>query len=122
MPSFTRPTSQSCTGLWETSNKIDGTGLTFSTDASGGPFTSDPRLRRVGVSVIGFKWVDGEPIEVASICATLAGQQSVYRGELFAVLLLLQHVEGQIDCTLERLGVHKKLSGKCDGKFHADLC
>ena len=122
--SFAKVTEPSCyesTGLWLSDDIIDGRGLTFSTDASGGPFTSDVRLRKVGVSVAAFKWVNGKPELVASICATLPGQQTVFRGELYAVLLLLQRSAGPIDCTLDCKGVFTKLRGACQGKHHADL-
>ncbi|CAE7835700.1 unnamed protein product [Symbiodinium sp. CCMP2592] len=105
---FAIPELCESTGLWQDAHTIDGRGLTFSTDASGGPFTRDARLRVVAVSVAAFKWVDNQP-------------QTVFRGELFAVLLSLQHVEGPIDCTMDCLGVHKRLRGTCQGKFHADL-
>ena len=40
------------TGLFLTSSKVVADGLVVATDASGGMFTKDPRLRRVSWSVV----------------------------------------------------------------------
>ena len=107
-------------GVWNTQGKIDATNLTFSTDASGGPFNQDPRLRRVGVSVICFEWRQGEPVEIGRIVSTLPGRQTVYRGELYGVLLLLQNTTGDVDATVDCLGVVRRLR-HAFGKLHVDL-
>ena len=106
--------------VWNTQGKIDATNLTFSTDASGGPFSKDPRLRRVGVSVICFEWRQGEPVEIGRIVSALTGSQTVYRGELYGILLLLQNTAGDVDSTVDCLGVVRRLR-HANGKSHVDL-
>ncbi|OLP99123.1 hypothetical protein AK812_SmicGene18339 [Symbiodinium microadriaticum] len=121
-PFAPNPTSQQVirTGIWETQDRIEASGLTFSTDASGGPYTKDPRLRKVGVSVIAFEWKHGQPEEIGRIVSTLPGKQTVFRGELYGILLLLQGTVGTADATVDCLGVVSMLA-HCKGKAHADL-
>ena len=121
-PSTPNPTNQQVirTGIWETQDRIEAKGLTFSTDASGGPYTKDPRLRKVGVSVIAFEWKHGQPEEIGRIVSTLPGKQTVFRGELYGILLLLQGTVGTADATVDCLGVVRRLA-QCKGKAHADL-
>ena len=121
-PFTPNPTNQQVirTGVWETQDRIEASGLTFSTDASGGPYTKDPRLRKVGVSVIAFEWKRGQPEEVGRIVSTLPGKQTVFRGELYGILLLLQGTVGTADATVDCLGVVSRLA-HCKGKAHADL-
>ena len=121
-PFTPNPTNQQVirTGIWETQDRIEASGLTFSTDASGGPYTKDPRLRKVGVSVIAFEWKHGQPEEVGRIVSTLPGKQTVFRGELYGILLLLQGTVGTADATVDCLGVVSRLA-HCKGKAHADL-
>ncbi|CAE7366551.1 unnamed protein product, partial [Symbiodinium microadriaticum] len=64
-----------------------------------GPYTKDPRLRKVGVSVVAFEWK---------------------QGELYGILLLLQGTVGTADATVDCLGVVRRLA-QCKGKAHADL-
>ena len=70
--------------------KLDTDGLVFATDASGGEFTSDPRLRRVGVSVVALRKTGDSLKAVGKLCAQVPGAQTVFRGGLYAVGLLLR--------------------------------
>eukprot|EP00959_Pyramimonas_sp_CCMP1952_P384126 8050344-Pyramimonas_sp.AAC.1 len=58
-------------------------------DASGGPHNKDPRKRRVG-------WgVDTDYAPVGTLRGSLAGKQTVNRGELYAATQALLHVQGE---------------------------
>ena len=107
------------TGEWLHQDRLSG--VVLATDASGGPHTKDPRLRRVAVAVVAYRWVGQELQQVASICCDLPGNQTIYRGELYAVALGVQKTSGPCDVTLDCLSVAKRLkSGKTGGK-HEDI-
>ena len=50
----------------------------------------------------------------------MPGKQTVLRGELYGILLLLQGTVGIADATVDCLGVVRRLA-QCKGKAHADL-
>ena len=84
-------------------------GLVFATDASGGPGGKDPRLRRVAWAVEGLR-KEGQHVEqVGSISGLLPTGASVYRGEGYAVEVLLCHTSGEVDLTGDCLGVCRQI-------------
>ena len=109
------------TGLWETHEVLDTQGLVFATDASGGEFTSDPRLRRVGVSAVALRREGDTLKEVGRLSAQVPGAQIVFRGELFAVGLLLRFTQGPLDLTLVCQGVPKRVKASKPGRSNAAL-
>ena len=67
-------------------------------DASGGEFTSDPRLRRVGFATVFLEfWRDGTELRWRTLelrAGGVAGRQTVNRGELVALLEFARRVLG----------------------------
>ena len=102
--------------------KLDTDGLVFATDASGGEFTSDPRLRRVGVSVVALRKTGDSLKAVGKLCAQVPGAQTVFRGGLYAVGLLLRFTKGPLDFTLDCQGVLKRVKAPKPGRSNAALC
>ena len=72
-------------GVWESGRTIEGNDYFFATDASGGAYTADPRLRRVGVSVVAFKKEGEQLVRMGALRGQVPGRQTVFRGELYAV-------------------------------------
>ena len=71
-------------GVWQGGRPIDTKGLVFATDASGGSHSPDPRLRRVGVSVVALKKEAQGLTKTGQITAQVPGRQTVFRGELWS--------------------------------------
>ena len=66
--------------------------LVYGTDASGGPCTADPRLRQVAYAVVACKKQGQEYVQVGAIVGQVPGPQTVFRGELYAVLQLARAI------------------------------
>ena len=60
----------------------------YATDASGGPFADHPRLLRVGCAVVFMSQDDPFECETALAQILPGTDQSVSRGELYAVVML----------------------------------
>ena len=78
------------TGLWESSQSLDVSQFYFGTDGSGGPFSSEPRLRLCAWSVVAIRRV--APFDVqATLGGPLPGyEQTVPRAEAHAIQMLFQ--------------------------------
>ena len=59
------------TGLFQKSSKVVADGLVIATDASGGLFTKDPRLRRVSWSVVVGQVQNGQVHVFTHVCLLL---------------------------------------------------
>ena len=77
------------TGIFTEKEFLHNPDLVYTTDASGDKWTKDPRLRRVGVSVLALKREGDELLQVGSITAQEPGKQVIFRGEIYIVALLL---------------------------------
>ena len=107
------------TGEWLQKDRLSD--VVLATDASGGPHTKDPRLRKVAVAIVAFRWVNQSLQQVASICCELPGSQTVFRGELFAVAVAAQRTTGLCDVTLDCQSVAKRLKAGKKGGKHEDI-
>ena len=107
------------TGEWLQNDRLSD--VVLATDASGGPHTKDPRLRKVAVAIVAFRWVNQSLQQVASICCELPGSQTVFRGELFAVAVAAQRTTGLCDVTLDCQSVAKRLKAGKKGGKHEDI-
>ena len=96
-------------GMWANKEALNDPELVYGTDASGGPYTADPRLRQVAYAVVACKKQGQEYVQVGAIVGQVPGPQTVFRGELYAVLQLARYTEGPIDTTLDCLGVPKRV-------------
>ena len=94
-------TAEVCTGTWKQQQVIGADGLVFSTDASGGPFSVDGRLRIVTFAVAAFKWVEGDLVLVASITGVLPHGSSIVQGEAEALKVLNARTSGCVDVTVD---------------------
>ena len=87
------------TGVFLTSSQVVADGLVVATDASGGKFTKDPRLRRVSWSVVVGRVQDG----LFQVLGTMSGLTppgtSVAHGESYAIVQTIKHTLGQVDLT-----------------------
>eukprot|EP00973_Karenia_brevis_P026896 3709284-Karenia_brevis.AAC.1 len=72
--------------------------LLAGTDASGGEHTADPRLRRVGWAAVIF---GKEMSYLGAIRGNLEGAQTVNRGELMALVEVLERTEGDITVAVD---------------------
>ena len=80
-------------------------GWLLATDASGGPNTADARLRRVGAAVVA---MDSTTFEMkGAICCSVPGEQTVNRGELFAMLLAAARTRGAVTAVTDSKYVQK---------------
>ena len=93
--------AEECTGVWATDQVIRADGLIFSTDASGGPFSKDTRLRVVTYAVAAFKWVSGKSVLIGSITGVLPHGSSVVQGETKALQVLHSRTIGAVDCSAD---------------------
>ena len=59
--------------------------------------------------------------EVGAITGRVPGAQTVFRGELYAVLQLARYTSGTVDATLDCKGVLKRIRSVRPGKTHSDL-
>ena len=60
-------------------------------------------------SVVCFEWRQDEPVKIGRIVSTLLpGRQTVHRGELYGILLFLQNTTGDVDATVDCLGVIRR--------------
>ena len=66
------------TGVFAEGYTLPTEDLVFATDASGGKWTKDPRLRRVGVSVLALKKEGQDLLQIGSITAQVPGRQTVF--------------------------------------------
>ena len=60
-------------------------------------------------------------VQVGAIVGQVPGPQTVFRGEMYAVLQLARYTEGPIDTTLDCLGVPKRVRSPKPGKTHGDI-
>ena len=90
------------TGIFIEEETLRNPDLVYATDASGGKWIEDPRLRRVGVSVLALKREGDELLQVGSITAQVPGKQVVFRGGTYVVALLLQLTTGAVAVILDR--------------------
>jgi len=74
------------------------------TDASGGRFPNDPRKRRVGWGV-GVKDADLETI--GTLRGGLPGKQTINRGELYAVIVAVQNLAGELTIVTDSAYVYQ---------------
>ena len=81
-------------GIWADKEPLSDPELVYGTDASGGPYTADPRLRQVAYAVVACKKQGQEYVQVGAIVGQVPGPQTVFRGELYAVLQLARYTEG----------------------------
>lgn len=91
-------------------------GAVIGTDGSGGTFGADPRLRRVG-----WVWVLLPERKTSAFAqGSVAGEQTVPRAELQAILHLLEFTTGEVtvhtDCLSVLNGVIKLQQGICEPK------
>ena len=108
-------------GIWADKEPLSDPELVYGTDASGGPFTADPRLRKVAYAVVACKKQGQDYVQVGAIVGQVPGPQTVFRGEMYAVLQLARYTEGPIDTTLDCLGVPKRVRSPKPGKTHGDI-
>ena len=95
-------------GVFSDGAKVPGEGLVFASDASGGR-AKDPRARVVTWAIQAF---NAETLEVVgSIEGVVPGKQTVFRGEAFALQVLLCHTTGSVDCTIDCRPVGKLFQG-----------
>ena len=87
-------------GLWQTHQKLDGDAYVFASDASGGPGSTDDRLRCVSWAIAAYTLSDGKPTRVASI-SCLAHALSVPAAEQRALFELFSRVSGDFDVTVD---------------------
>ena len=69
-------------GIWADKEPLSDPELVYGTDASGGPFTADPRLRKVAYAVAACKKQGQDYVQVGAIVGQVPGPQTVFRGEL----------------------------------------
>ena len=108
-------------GIWASQEALSDPELVYGTDASGGPFTADPRLRQVAYAVVACKKQGQDYVQVGAIVGQVPGPQTVFRGEMYAVLQLARYTEGPVDTTLDCLGVPKRVRSPKPGKTHGDI-
>ena len=72
-------------------------------------------------AVVACKKQGQEYVQVGAIVGQVPGPQTVFRGELYAVLQLARYTEGPIDTTLDCLGVPKRVRSPKPGKTHGDI-
>ena len=117
------PTSFVGTGAWK---NLETTyfppAVHFATDASGGPAAKDPRQRVVSFAVLAFT-IEGDCVSpVASITGIVPGRQTVFRGEAYAIQVLMTFTEGPVDCTSDsQTAVNKWKSPPRNAKRNADI-
>ena len=87
------------TGVFLTSSQVVADGLVVATDASGGMFTKDPRLRRVSWSVVVGRVQNGQFQELGTMSGLTPPGTSVAHGESFAIVQTIKHTLGQVDLT-----------------------
>ena len=87
------------TGVFLTSSQVVADGLVVATDASGGKFTKDPRLRRVSWSVVVGRVQDGLFQELGTMSGLTPPGTSVAHGESYAIVQTIKHTLGQVDLT-----------------------
>ena len=87
-------------GLWQTHQKLDGDAYVFASDASGGPGSTDDRLRCVSWAIAAYTLSDEGPTRVASI-SCLAQELSVPAAEQRALFELFGRVSGDFDVTVD---------------------
>ena len=94
----------------------------FATDASGGPAAKDPRQRVVSFAVLAFT-IEGDCVSpVASITGIVPGRQTVFRGEAYAIQVLMTFTEGPVDCASDsQTTVNKWKSPPRNAKRNADI-
>lgn len=107
------------TGEWLHKDRLSD--VVLATDASGGPHTKDPRIRKVAVAIVAYRWINQSLHEVASICCELPGIQTVFRGELFAMAVAAQRTSGLCDVTLDCQSVAKRFKAGKKGGKHEDI-
>ena len=105
-----------CTGAWLHEQVLCADGLVFATDASGGPYRVDPRLRVVAFAVTAFKWVSGEPVLVASITGVLPYGSSIVQGEAKALQVLNSRTTGAVDVTVDCKPAIKQVRNTLDSR------
>eukprot|EP00959_Pyramimonas_sp_CCMP1952_P269765 5639814-Pyramimonas_sp.AAC.1 len=74
------------------------------TDAGGGRFLNDPRLRRVGWGVA---VKDPDLDAMGTLRGGLPGKQTVNRGELYAVVQSVQNLSGEITIVTDSAYVYR---------------
>ena len=83
--------------------------LVVATDASGGPYSKDPRLRAVGWAVI-IARRQGQSIEVlGTLSGVLMPPATVPQGEHIAIIEAIRHTSGKMDLTTDCKGTLKTL-------------
>ncbi|CAE7255944.1 unnamed protein product, partial [Symbiodinium sp. CCMP2592] len=87
-------------GLWKEGCVLDASNFVFATDASGGPGSSDDRLRCVSWAIAAYALTPNGPQRVASI-SCLEKDLTVPAAEQRALLELFQWVSGDFDVTID---------------------
>ena len=80
-----------------------------------------PRLRQVAYAVVACKKQGQDYVQVGAIVGQVPGPQTVFRGEMYAVLQLARYTAGPVDTTLDCLGVPKRVRSPKPGKTHGDI-
>jgi hypothetical protein len=108
-------------GVWQDAVTVSADGLVFSTDASGGPAAKDKRFRRVAFAVYAFRRDANGLTKVGVIKGSVPGVQTVFRGELYALVILLEAVTGDCDVTVDCQALLSKLARRPKNAEHQDL-
>ena len=87
----------------------DSTGLVVGTDASGGPYTKDPRLRAVGWAVVIAERQGQEVRVVGTISGVILPPATVPQGEHLAIIEAIRHTSGILELTTDCKGALKTL-------------
>ena len=87
-------------GLWQYDQMLDGSAFVFASDASGGPGSSDDRLRCVSWAIAAYTLSSDGPKRVASV-ACLDRELTVPAAEQRALVELFSRVSGDFDVTVD---------------------
>ncbi|CAE7233951.1 unnamed protein product [Symbiodinium natans] len=110
------------TGVFLTSSQVVADGLVVATDASGGMFTKDPRLRRVSWSVVVGRVQDGQFRELGTMSGLTPPGTSVAHGESYAIVQTIKHTLGQANqCADELAGKRAATISPVAGRKVQDL-
>ena len=82
---------------------------------------ADPRLCQVAHAVVVCRKEGDDYVQVGAITNRAPRAQTVFRGELYAMLQLARYTSGTVDATLDCKGVLKRIRSVRLGKTHSDL-
>ena len=115
-----QPFATQLTGAWEGGGTISDPEVRYATDGSPGG-NQDARCWSLRWAAIAFKVKEGSIDFVATAIGAVPCEQTVLRAEAMAALFVTEHTEGDIDVTLDCLGVKKQTESHKTSRKSEDL-